>query len=119
MIDNATVPGLDDVSTRTTFHRQLEPAQTIVDASWKLSGGTVNYLGEWHTHPEPIPWPSGIDLENWARIVQQCHFESSALFFAIVGQSRIGIWESFRIGVGLRVCQLSPVAIAEIEVPNA
>ncbi|HCZ9268877.1 TPA: Mov34/MPN/PAD-1 family protein [Vibrio alginolyticus] len=29
-----------------------------------MSGGTVNYIGEWHTHPEDFPKPSQQDRSS-------------------------------------------------------
>lgn len=30
----------------------------------------MDYIGDWHTHPEPSPKPSNLDIEQW------CSFES-------------------------------------------
>ncbi len=37
----------------------------MADRMWRDSGGTVRYLGEWHTHPEAHPAPSGTDRREW------------------------------------------------------
>jgi len=35
---------------------------------WRATRGTVRYLGEWHTHPEDHPTPSGLDRSEWRRL---------------------------------------------------
>ncbi|QVW24126.1 Mov34/MPN/PAD-1 family protein [Pseudomonas hormoni] len=66
-ITGATEPQLTDKRTRTRFQRSEVGHQLILNQRWESSGGTENYVGEWHTHPEPDPQPSGIDLREWSR----------------------------------------------------
>ena len=53
----------------------------------------MNYLGEWHTHPEDVPSPSSHDRRDWLRTLDTAQFEQSFLFFIIVGRTSIGVWE--------------------------
>jgi integrative and conjugative element protein (TIGR02256 family) len=57
----ASVPNIFDKATRTSFIRDKDIAQIIVDYEFENSGGKMFYLGEWHTHPEDNPTPSGQD----------------------------------------------------------
>jgi len=57
----ASVPNIFDKATRTSFIRDKNVAQIIVDYEFENSGGKMFYLGEWHTHPEDYPTPSGQD----------------------------------------------------------
>lgn len=66
-VTSATEPQLADKRTRTLFKRSEEGHQFILNERWEKSGGTENYVGEWHTHPERNPKPSGIDLREWSR----------------------------------------------------
>lgn len=66
-ITGATEPQQADKRTRTRFRRSEEGHQCILNQRWESSGGTENYVGEWHTHPEHHPHPSGIDLREWNR----------------------------------------------------
>lgn len=93
IIDQATEPCEADRRGRFSFVRRREPAQRQVDAAWTRSGQIVQYLGEWHTHPEPHPTPSAVDLRDWQKILRRAHFETESLFFAIVGLASIGVWE--------------------------
>lgn len=93
VIDEVTVPTSSDRWGRFRFWRAKRPAQRRVDRAWNESGGTENYLGDWHTHPEDDPAPSGMDIENWQQIVRTAQFHQDFLFFLIVGRSRTRAWE--------------------------
>lgn len=96
VVDNVTTPGIGDAASRLTFRRGRRRTQTLIDRAWHESGGARNYLGEWHTHPEDEPSPSGIDLGNWKRIVETARYEQDSLLFVIVGRRHVRIWEVFR-----------------------
>lgn len=67
-IQEASVPMSKDIRRRHGFER-LDPGhQALADRRWKASGGTVLYLGEWHTHPCPTPHPSSIDRTEWTKL---------------------------------------------------
>jgi len=57
-----SVPTDLDRSSRMNFERNKLSAQIILDYEFHNSGGQLIYLGEWHTHPEPFPSPSIVDL---------------------------------------------------------
>jgi integrative and conjugative element protein (TIGR02256 family) len=56
-----SVPTKFDKSSRTSFVRSKIIAQIIIDYEFVNSGNRTIYLGEWHTHPEKFPSPSGTD----------------------------------------------------------
>lgn len=98
VIDKITEPTREDKRSRFSFFRTKKTAQKKVDRLWKKSRGTCVYLGEWHTHPEDFPTPSGtIDLPEWARIAKEAHFEQDFLLFLIVGRKRINAWELSKV----------------------
>jgi integrative and conjugative element protein (TIGR02256 family) len=94
VVDEATIPTRDDQQGRFFFKRAKRAAQEIIDKLWNDSNCTVNYLGEWHTHPETIPHPSEVDLKNWKRITHRAQYEQDFLFFVIVGTEAIRVWEA-------------------------
>lgn len=96
IIDKASEPSCWDRRTRFRFLRRARPAQKVVSKAWQASGGTQNYLGEWHSHPEDVPNPSGVDLDDWQRVVSRSSFEQDALFFIIVGRVETRAWELSR-----------------------
>jgi integrative and conjugative element protein (TIGR02256 family) len=96
VIDDVTVPMRGDVRGRFKFLRDRYRHQQILNQVWQDSGRTTHYLGEWHTHPEPIPTPSATDLRDWGRRLQEDVFSSSTLLFIIVGIEVLRIWEGHR-----------------------
>lgn len=60
-----TEPGAGDVRRRTFFERCDPSHQRDATKAWHDSGQFIDYLGDWHTHPEPFPTPSGVDFEQW------------------------------------------------------
>ncbi len=93
IIDRASMPDLKDRRFRFSFFRRKAPAQRIVDQAWLHSNATCNYLGEWHTHPEDIPTPSPIDINNWFKLARKTVCELECFFFIIVGRKEIKVWE--------------------------
>ncbi len=83
----ATEPMPLDKSSRTSFER-LDPGhQLAVTKAWEESQGRVDYLGDWHTHPQLNPSPSRIDQKEWAKLGSTLN---KPLLFLIVGeQARI------------------------------
>jgi integrative and conjugative element protein (TIGR02256 family) len=93
IVDEVTEPTKVDRKGRFFFIRRRRAAQCRVNQAWFDSNGTLNYLGEWHSHPEDDPTPSNVDIENWHRISSQARFEQDFLIFAIVGRQRTRLWE--------------------------
>lgn len=91
-VTEATTPTKRDIQHRFGFSRHATHHQRIAIRRWKESGETIDYVGEWHTHPEDAPSPSGIDLHHWREISIQ---SSKPMVFLIVGR------QSNWVGVGL------------------
>lgn len=92
-VTEATLPTARDVQRRFGFFRHATHHQRVALRRWKESGETMDYVGEWHTHPEDDPSPSGIDLRHWRNIAQA---SSKPMAFLIVGRS--STW----CGIGLK-----------------
>jgi integrative and conjugative element protein (TIGR02256 family) len=60
-----TTPQIKDKRSRCRFERKEFGHDKILLQYWSQSHGEDNYLGEWHTHPEDFPRPSGTDLSTW------------------------------------------------------
>ncbi|HEM8024294.1 peptidase [Enterobacter cloacae subsp. cloacae] len=65
VIHDLSVPGKGDKRTRFSVDRCGPHHQEAVDAAFYRSEGTLQYLGEWHTHPEDFPHPSFRDKRSW------------------------------------------------------
>lgn len=96
VVDEISVPMAGDVRSRAFFKRGVKKHQKVIDNAWERSNGTLNYLGEWHTHPENYPSPSSIDLSSWKSKLTNDTFSSRYLYFIIVGIEEIGVWEGDR-----------------------
>ncbi len=96
VVDAVTEPMGGDVGTRFSFHRSAPAHQAAIDRAWESSGGTVGYLGEWHTHAEPDPTPSTTDLDDWTKRLREDTFDGGSLLFVIVGRERTRMWRGDR-----------------------
>lgn len=96
VVDEVTTPMKGDQRWFTGFHRGREAHQRVIDARWAASGGTCQYLGEWHTHPEALPNASLVDRRDWVRRLRDDRFDADSLFFLIVGTKGIRVWEGSR-----------------------
>lgn len=74
----ATFPGQLDVSTRISFHRRCPSHQLAASIWWARSAMKGDWVGEWHSHPEAKPRPSGMDIRSWKRLV--AHTRKPMLF---------------------------------------
>jgi integrative and conjugative element protein (TIGR02256 family) len=97
VVDAVTVPLPGDQRGRVRFLRARQRHQEAIDQAWRDSGGTCTFLGEWHTHPEAHPWPSGTDRQDWLRKLREDEF-THWLFFVIVGTEETRVWEGARNG---------------------
>lgn len=96
IVDSITTPMDGDKQSRFSFFRSKKKHQKVIDQTWKDSKKTCNYLGEWHTHPEDFPSPSGTDIENWKKRLTEDFVDDSFLYFVIVGTKAVHVWEGAR-----------------------
>ncbi len=97
IVDEATAPQPGDRRSRFNFFRSFAH-QNIALKRWVDAQQTCAYIGLWHTHPEPDPTPSRTDLRDWQRALKKHSFHGENLYFVIVGQTAIRIWEGDRSG---------------------
>lgn len=88
LIEQATVPTAWDKRFRYLFERMPFGHEAIALARWAASQGTIRYLGEWHSHPEDHPTPSGLDRSEWNRLSSRRRDKRSMLA-VIVGQKSL------------------------------
>jgi len=87
VITDASVPCSKDESGPTYFIRNRENAQKIIDKIWIDSKGTINYLGEWHTHGCEMPMPSNTDKRLLQMILRDRSNVWNEVFMLIVGRN--------------------------------
>ena len=85
IITAASTPTRHDKRSRFSFTRSMESAQPLIDRKWEESGGIENYIGEWHTHPESKPTPSGIDQALIRQVVSDNSSPFPKVFLVIGG----------------------------------
>ncbi|MFH1465457.1 MAG: Mov34/MPN/PAD-1 family protein [Pseudomonadota bacterium] len=93
VIDQA-LPALQEDDRGFLSFIRGEAHQRSVDRAWRDSMGVINYLGDWHTHPQRVPSPSGRDVQTWRRLASIQQEEHRPLFFFILGNEGISAWES-------------------------
>lgn len=86
-VSRCTFPGRDDQSRRFRFFRKDSSHQEIAHKLWTKSGHKMDWVGEWHSHPEAAPCPSTIDKATWRSQAESRH---TAMAYLIVGTS--GTW---------------------------
>lgn len=93
-IVSATGPRLQDRRSRFSFwpHRASEQEEIFAQHARGL-----DYVGDWHTHPEDTPKPSPDDLTSITQIVRRSTHHLPGFLLLIVGQRSFpeGLWASF------------------------
>jgi integrative and conjugative element protein (TIGR02256 family) len=92
-IVEATEPQVSDRRSRFRFWPCTSAQQRTINA--KFDAG-LHFVGEWHTHPEPRPQPSGLDLDSMEQCYLKSRHELKALVMVILGTEPIpaGLWIS-------------------------
>jgi integrative and conjugative element protein (TIGR02256 family) len=85
IVKSMSEPGLGDLRSRYAVDRTGSHHQAAIDEAFFLSGGILQYLGEWHTHPEDIPSPSVKDKNSWKYQL----IESDPMILLIVGRKKL------------------------------
>lgn len=94
-----TTPNKFDKASRYSFDCNKDAAQVIIDYEFINSGHKTIYIGEWHTHPENYPNPSGIDK----RMVNNQYFKNklNEPFLILIIQGLIGFYVAIFNGKNL------------------
>ena len=93
VIDVVTEPMLGDTRKRFEFWREDEGHLRRLEVLYEESHGTCVHLGNWHTHAEPSPTPSAVDLASWRAALRDEVKSNEAIFWVIVGQREVRVWE--------------------------
>ncbi|CAK0740523.1 Prok-JAB domain-containing protein [Gammaproteobacteria bacterium] len=96
LAETITTPVWGDKRSRTGFYRGVRHQVKAEDWN-RNTGGRGTMLGLWHTHPEPIPHPSGTGWNDLANVLDQGAYSSPGLIYLIVGTSCIGCWFGERV----------------------
>lgn len=102
----ATVPTPKDRRLKYFFERLLHGHQGIAERRWRDSDGLVRYVGEWHTHPEDHPMPSGLDINEWKKLAA-ARRDGRPMLATIVGRASLRTEYMHADGTRLRLCSLT------------
>jgi integrative and conjugative element protein (TIGR02256 family) len=83
-ICEATGPRPTDKRTRYGYKPDRKAEQVEIK---ERHTRTLQYVGDWHTHPEPIPHPSGTDYSSMSDCFTKSKHALNAFLLAIVGNS--------------------------------
>lgn len=85
----ASGPGPQAVHKPTIFERDGAFSQAWLEQTMKDHGGKVEYVGEWHSHPNSVPIPSRRDITSLREIGLDPNYLTDCPVMLIVGkQSR-------------------------------
>jgi integrative and conjugative element protein (TIGR02256 family) len=100
-IVTATGPRARDRRGRFSFwpHRASEQSEIFEHHAQGL-----DYVGDWHTHPEDTPYPSTDDLASISEVVRRSTHHLPGFLLLIVGRRKFpdGLWASFHSINGTR-----------------
>ena len=88
-VQRLSVPTELDKCSRTHFERHRLSAQIVINYEHANSYGQVTYLGEWHTHPEDHPSPSGTDIKMIKQQFAQNKIHTDFLVLLIQGRKSL------------------------------
>lgn len=89
-ITDMTGPQCLDRQSRTRFERRDGFHQRYASEKWLKSNGLIDWLGEWHSHPDGAPVPSAIDLRTWSN---QAKARYAPMFYLIAGHAAISVYK--------------------------
>lgn len=90
-IKRMSLPSKFDKATKTSFFRNKDVAQVIVDFEFINSNKKTIYLGEWHTHHENFPTPSKVDFKMIGEQFKKNVINTNELIMMIIGSKNIYI----------------------------
>lgn len=90
LVTVATTPTRLDRQLSYLFERFPFGHRAVAKRLWRHSAGTIRYIGEWHTHPQDIPIPSGIDVDEWRKLAKE-RTDKRPLLAVIVGRHSLHV----------------------------
>jgi integrative and conjugative element protein (TIGR02256 family) len=84
LVEKATGPRRGDRRSRFGFHPDQRAEQMEIKRMFKRG---LHYVGDWHTHPTQIPYPSPQDLQSIRAAVRHSIHELKGFILVIVGNA--------------------------------
>ena len=97
IIKNATGPRPTDRRTRFSYVPDRKAEQQEILNMYERG---LHYVGDWHTHPQILPSPSGTDISNMGDCVRASSHELHGFILVIIGTEEFpkGLRVSFHTG---------------------
>jgi len=92
-ITEVSIPHSSDKRWRTYFIPNRILQRRLIRSQFKRG---LHFVGEWHTHPTPVPLPSSVDLESMNEAFSKSRHELNYFMMVIVGNSheKLNLWVS-------------------------
>lgn len=84
----ATEPSHKDRRSAFSFVREADGHAELAERVWLHGEKQIDYIGEWHTHPQTVPTPSSIDRHEWSKLILQ-RPNSTSILVVVVGTKAI------------------------------
>ena len=84
LIEEATGPRRTDRRTRTSYEPDRRAEQREIMEQHTVG---LHYVGDWHTHPEPVPQPSPLDTMSIAECVKNSRHLLNGFILVVVAQA--------------------------------
>lgn len=100
LVVSATEPKKRDIRGRFAFRPHRPAEQREIDEQFR-SG--LNYVGDWHSHPEDLPLPSRRDVDSINEMVRLSKHNLNGFLLVVVGRLPFpdGLFVGFSNGVEL------------------
>lgn len=111
LVELATGPRRTDRRSRWSYHPDRAAEQREID---EIHPRDLYFVGTWHSHPESIPKPSGVDLHSLAESFRLSTHHLNAFVLAIIGQQRAPDGLAVMVGDGATVVSLKPIGTGRV-----
>lgn len=75
----------DSKGSRTSFYRGTAGLRKFFAKLYQICSGKRYYVGEWHSHPDATPIPSGKDNRNQLEIAEDIETDCPECILVIIG----------------------------------
>lgn len=107
-IEEASGPRPTDRRSRFSYQGDRRAEQQEIDVRYTLG---LHYVGDWHSHPEPRPRPSGADDRAMMSRVNASTHQLQGFLFAIVGTAEFPDGLALAVHNGRTRLDLTPVSM--------
>jgi integrative and conjugative element protein (TIGR02256 family) len=92
IVEDIIGPGPNAAHRRTAFEPDSRWQDEQLADRYEASGRTLEYLGDWHTHPVGVPEPSSRDRQTLSVIASFAPARCKQPIMTILGDGAAGVW---------------------------